>query len=395
VSFSAAVLVFLEKAVISRVHDLSADVLTVGTSNDLSLRVSHSGKDEIAYLGAAINGMLEALESSTGELRKIEARNAALLSAVPDMIVRVSRDGTLLDFRPAAEMPFRGISEGHIGMSLRRIHLDFPAVPAEAVEWAMGTAAASCPGEAPSVLDFSMEEDGKRRSLEARAVCGGENETVFFIRDVTAEKNLEEAQRKEIMLKEIHHRVKNNLQVISSLLDLQARASDNRHTAEVLRESRMRLHSMSIIHEKLYRSGDSSGIPVQEYVRDLVSNLRKSFAADPQAIGFRVNTEDLSLDMDVAVPCGLIINELVSNALKYAFPRGRKGEVRIGFQRGEAGRLVLEVGDDGVGLPPEVDVHSPSTLGLRIVNVLAGQLKGSLEASDDGGTTIRVSFPEP
>ncbi len=398
VSFSAAVLVFLEKAVISRVHDLSAGVLTIGTKNDLSLRVAHSGTDEIAYLGAAINGMLEALEKSTGKLRESEARNEALLSAVPDIILRISRDGALIDFRRTANAPLRRLSEEVRGRNIREIHGEFPSVPSEAVEWALNTAAASAPGDAPSIFEFRYEENGEPRWLEARAVCSGDNETVFFIRDVTAEKSLEEAQRKGIMLKEIHHRVKNNLQVISSLLDLQARASKDERTAAILQESRTRLHSMSLIHEKLYRSGDSSGIPVPEYVRDLIANLRKSFAVDPETVKLTVDTEDVSLDMDVAVPCGLIINELVSNALKYAFPDGKKGEVRIGFHRedrGEGRLLVLGVSDNGAGMPSEVDARAPSTLGLRIVNVLASQLKGVLKVKRNGGTALTVSFPEP
>ncbi len=395
VSFSAAVLIFLEKAVISRMHDLSADVLTIGTKNDLSLRVAHSGTDEIAYLGAAINGMLEALEKSTGELRESEARNEALLSAVPDIILRISRDGALIDFRRTANAPFRRLSDDVKGRNIREIHGGFPSVPSEAVEWALNTAAVSAPGDAPSIFEFRSKEDGAPRWLEARAVCSGDNETVFFIRDVTAEKSLEEAQRKGIMLKEIHHRVKNNLQVISSLLDLQARASKDERTAAVLRESRTRLHSMSLIHEKLYRSGDSSGIPVPEYVRDLIANLRKSFAVDSETVKLTVDAEDVSLDMDVAVPCGLIINELVSNALKYAFPRGRKGEVRIDFHRGEGRLFALRVSDNGVGMPPEVDARAPATLGLRIVNVLAGQLKGALEVERNGGTALTVTFPEP
>ncbi len=389
------VMLFLEKEFISRVHSLSAAVLTVGTSNAMSMRVSLSGTDEIAYLGAAINGMLDALERSTDELRRSEARNEALLAAVPDMIFRLAGDGTLIDFRWPARAPFRPLPKGVIGINLKNIPSVYPFIPPRIVERMLSAVSESAATGAPQVFEFQSMDEGTEHSFEARVVASGENESVIFIQEITAEKEAKEAQRKEILLKEIHHRVKNNLQVISSLLDLQARASNDARTIGLLRESQSRLRSMSLIHEKLYQAGDTMGISMDEYVSDLAIHLHNSFGAGSSSVKVEVDTRQIVLDMDVAVPCGLVINELASNALKYAFPEGRKGTVRIGLSWAEPEDIVLTVSDDGVGMPEGLDIRSPSTLGLRIVNILASQLRGKLELDRTGGTRFTLTFSKP
>jgi two-component system, sensor histidine kinase PdtaS len=194
-------------------------------------------------------------------------------------------------------------------------------------------------------------------------------------------------------LKEIHHRVKNNLQVISSMLALQANASADPGTRALLSESRDRVRSMALIHEKLYQTGDQRGISFSGYVRDLAAHLRHSYAGNSEAIALDIDIEEVSLDMDLSVPCGLILNELLSNALKYAFPDGRSGTVSIRMRRQESGELLLTVSDDGVGFPPGVDYRTPVTLGLRIVNILVSQIRGTLTMPPGPGSTFAISFP--
>ena len=209
-------------------------------------------------------------------------------------------------------------------------------------------------------------------------MASGEDEAIVLVRDVTAQKQAEEARRNAVLLKEIHHRVKNNLQVISSLLALQAGATSDVKTRALLAESRDRVRSMALIHEKLYQTADERGISFAGYVRDLATHLRHSYAGNSEAVVMGIDVEEISLDIDVSVPCGLIINELLSNALKYAFPDGRRGTIGINLRRSEDGVVTLTISDDGVGMPQDLDFRNPSTLGLRIVNILVEQIKGTL-----------------
>jgi two-component sensor histidine kinase len=195
-----------------------------------------------------------------------------------------------------------------------------------------------------------------------------------------------------VLLKEIHHRVKNNLQIISSLLNLQSDNIDLADPARTFRESQDRIRSMALIHEKLYRSGDVARIDFREYVESLTSGLYRSYFPGP---GVRIfaDVENVSLDIDLAVSCGLIINELVSNALKYAFPDGRAGKIHVSLA-GDGDSYTLTVSDDGVGLPPGLDFRDTPSLGLQLVNTLVGQLEGTIELDSAEGTRFKITFAE-
>jgi two-component sensor histidine kinase/PAS domain-containing protein len=199
-------------------------------------------------------------------------------------------------------------------------------------------------------------------------------------------------QEKEVLLKEIHHRVKNNLQIVSSLLSLQSENIDLLDPARTFRESQDRIRSMALVHEKLYRSGDVARIDFREYVESLTMGLYRSYFPGP---GVRIfaDIENVSLDIDLAVSCGLIINELVSNSLKYAFPDGRTGEIRVGMVR-DWRKFILTVSDSGAGLPPGLDFRNTSSLGLQLVNTLVGQLEGTIELDTARGTRFKITFAE-
>ncbi len=204
----------------------------------------------------------------------------------------------------------------------------------------------------------------------------------------------ESLEEKNVMLKEIHHRVKNNLQVISSLLNLQSAQIKDPGTLQLFRDSQNRVRSMALIHEKLYQSHDLARINFKNYVESLSSVLARSFAAETREVTFCLEIEQISLGIDQAVPCGLIINELVSNSLKHAFPGSRKGEVTIQFKIVEGQRLHLIVGDNGVGFPDTIDFQHTSSLGLQLVNSLVHQLEGSIEIRRTTGTEFRIDFCE-
>lgn len=199
---------------------------------------------------------------------------------------------------------------------------------------------------------------------------------------------------KEVLLKEIHHRVKNNMQVISSLLELQAQYLDDPQTIALFRESQSRIRSMALIHEQLYQSLHLDKIDFAKYIKDLATNLFQFFGNHSNAIELNLILAESSLNIETAIPCGLIVNELVSNSLKYAFFERMSGEIRIELFRDEVNKFHLIVSDNGIGLPNNFNIETAATLGIRLVRMLTRQLKGVLEIENDRGTRFKLVFSE-
>lgn len=205
----------------------------------------------------------------------------------------------------------------------------------------------------------------------------------------------ESLEEKNVLLKEIHHRVKNNLQVISSLLNLQSFQIKDPATVQLFRDSQNRVRSMALIHEKLYQSHDLARINFKNYIESLTNYLMRSYGAEAREVTFALEIEQISLGVDQAVPCGLIINELVSNSLKHAFPDNQKGEITIQFMKRADKQFHLIVRDNGVGFPKNIDFQKTASLGIQLVNSLVNQLEGSIELHGSGGTEFRIDFSEP
>lgn len=228
-----------------------------------------------------------------------------------------------------------------------------------------------------------------------------ENEFVGYIwqyRDITERKKTEKLieaslQEKETLLKEIHHRVKNNMQIVSSLLDHQTRYIKDKNVIDIFTESQNRIASMALVHEKLYQSKDLARIDFYDYINDLVANLFQSYMDNSSKITLNMNIENIQLDIDFAIPCGLIINELVTNSLKYAFPEGRTGEIMIAFRKIEDNMFELVIGDNGIGLPPDLDFRKTNSLGLHLVTILAeNQLHGEIILNRNVGMEFQIKF---
>jgi PAS domain S-box-containing protein len=234
------------------------------------------------------------------------------------------------------------------------------------------------------------------------AMIPGTKQSVASLLDITERKTAEEKLKaslveKELLLKEIHHRVKNNLQVVSSLLSLQSQSVTDKQTLDILQESQNRIRSMAMIHEKLYRSEDIAKINFTEYIRSLSANLIRSYEAVSGGVRLDLNVEDINLGLDAAIPCGLIINELVSNSLKHAFPAGCKsckGEINIQFLRIDDNKFMLSVSDNGIGISKDKDFRQTESLGLQLVRILTDQLGGTIELSRRFGTEFKIIFSE-
>lgn len=198
---------------------------------------------------------------------------------------------------------------------------------------------------------------------------------------------------KEVLLKEIHHRVKNNLQIIISILFLQAQKTTDPASVAVLNDSQSRIQSMALVHQKLYQSGDLASIDFDGYLNNLVSNLMTTYGVDPARIKHSVEVKNLPITINTAIPIGLLMNELVSNAFKYAFPGTRHGEVTIrGTEEGD--NLVFHVRDNGVGIPEGTDWEHLDSLGLNLVRMLTRQLKGTVVLSRTNGTEFILTIPK-
>jgi PAS domain S-box-containing protein len=230
----------------------------------------------------------------------------------------------------------------------------------------------------------------------------GENKLVGYIGsciDITSRKEAEQRlndslHEKEVLLQEVHHRVKNNMQVISSLFSLAASQQSNPVMAAMLKENQNRVQSMALVHEKFYRKADLAKVDFQDYLHDLVTHLFRSFGAVGK-VHYVLQTELVKLTVDYAIPCGLIANELLSNALKHAFPGGRAGTVTVQLKQLPEGKVQMVISDDGQGLPNEFDTKRGNTLGLQLVRTLTEQVGGQIEVLREPSTTFTITFPLP
>jgi len=227
-------------------------------------------------------------------------------------------------------------------------------------------------------------------------VCG----TVHITKDITKRKQAEQQieaslKEKEILLRELHHRVKNNMQVISSLLRLQSGTLDNNKAIVIFEECQNRVRSMALIHEKFYRSKDLTNIDFKVYVKELTQNLIQSYGISPGKITVDINIKDISLGIDTAIPCGLLINELISNCLKHAFPEKIQGQIKVSLQPVGKNQIELVISDNGVGISDKLDFRKTESLGLQLVNTLVkDQLDGQIELDKSAGTKFKITFKE-
>jgi PAS domain S-box-containing protein len=331
-----------------------------------------------------------------------ELRYKTVFNMAPDMFVIYDPDGVILDQNEGAFEVFGIPKEEAVyktGMMTTLCEADkarFPQVREQTLkhgEWRGEFRAVRDLGRGPEFIDFD--------SHVKVADLGEEKIVICIARDVTERKKMEEQIRqalreKETLLREIHHRVKNNMQIISTLLKLQMGNTADEQTRAMFRESQNRILSMAMIHEKLYQSEGLHRIDLKDYIIDLVREVFTSFGDLSAGVNLKTEIDEIALGLDTAIPCGLIIIELLSNALKYAFPPDHgEGEIFIGLRCEDQGWFGLTISDNGVGLPADVEIDRLKSLGLRLVSDLARyQLDGEMRVSREKGTRVYVKFKE-
>jgi len=356
----------------------------------------------LTSVGFVVEAILVARAMQKYELFSLSPSDAAasLIATLADAVFLVDPEGkiamvnqatlNLLGYRQGSELtgrPFESI------LGRRDIPADLGQIRFEEI----AKAGSMSDVEVTFITRDSQELPVSLSASVVQDEAGTDQGIVYVGRDLTERKRTEEQiraslQEKEILLKEIHHRVKNNLQIISSLLRLQSRDTQDEAALGALNESRNRVHSMAIIHETLYRSEGLARVDLATYTQKLVDYLLRSYNFSAQTIRTKIDIADVSLDMDAAICCGLIINELVSNSLKHAFPAGQGGEINIALHLHSDQQLILTVGDDGAGLPADIGLDQAESLGLQLVNMLVQQLQGTLELDCSQGTQFRITF---
>ncbi|MBM4241970.1 MAG: PAS domain S-box protein [Euryarchaeota archaeon] len=330
-------------------------------------------------------------------LRESEEEFRTLVQAAPLAIIALDLRGNVNIWNPAAEQIFGWRERDVFGHPL-------PTVPADGLPRFQEFLKRLL--KEKKVLDketYAQKRDGSfiDISISAAAIYdaqGNVKGTLAVIADITDRKRTQDQikaslEEKEVLLREIHHRVKNNLQIIYSLLSLQSAYIKDKYDLGIFKESQNRVKSMAMIHEKLYQSEDFARIKFADYIRSLVSELFASYGVGPN-IKINIKVEDILFDITSAIPCGLIINEILTNSIKHAFPEGIEGRIFIDLHSDDKGKFTLIMGDNGVGLPEDLDFRNTDTLGFQLVNNLVKQLDGTIQLDRKGGTTFKIEFRE-
>jgi PAS domain S-box-containing protein len=355
----------------------------------LDTRVAIHSRDEIGKLGEAFNRMTAGLQTTTVARDYVDN----IIHSMHEILIVTDPQLNIRRVNRAAVRRLGFAEDALVGRPLAEIL-------GEPVDWADDLAA---PGAQMLEARERLLPTGSRQPLPVwftasalRQADGELQGLVCVATDISERKAAEQQLRnslheKEVLLKEVHHRVKNNLQVISSLLNLQTRQTEHSEAVRALRDSQSRIHSMALIHEQLYRSDNLANIDFAEYVRQLTAQVCRSLGAAARNVSVRVEVDPTPLSLDQAVPCGMIINELFTNAMEHAFPQGGGGEIAVSF-RDRNGRRELTVSDNGVGLNTTNDNESSESLGLKVVQALCVQLGGELRLEHDHGTQCTILF---
>jgi PAS domain S-box-containing protein len=397
--------------------DLTEILSSSGEVRDLEFSLTGPGGERwFAYSSRALRdppfqgGQLDTFHDITERkraeraLKERERRLSAIFEAAHNIAFVTTnlagKESIILDFSPGAELIFGYWKDEVVGGKVSLLHLPEEVERLPEIHRKMRRREVEFSGEITLVRKNGEQFPALLTIYPLRDDSGAVSAALSVSIDITILKRAEAQIRaslleKENLLREIHHRVKNNMQVVSALLVLQSKKTKDRKILDMFRDSEHRIKTMALIHEKLYQSRSFGTIDLTEYLTRLIQYLFRSYEERSAGVTLDMDVRDISLDIDTALPCSLIINELVSNSLKYAFPDGQGGKIGIRVTKDEGSVYTMEIRDNGVGLPLDLDLERTETLGLRLVYGLAvNQLGGSIETGTGRGTSFIIRFPE-
>lgn len=369
--------------------------------------------DEVTFSREYTRRVGAKLEKKERALQESEEKYRLLYENSMDALLFTSPDGSVQAANPAACAMFQRTEEEIIKIGRDGVIDSTDPRFSAALEERART------GRFKGELTF-LRKDGTRFPGEISSSIftdrNGQKRSSMIIRDITERKKAEEQLKrfseelekqvtertgqlnkslheKEILIKEVHHRVKNNMQIITSLLNLQSRSIDDPVVLRLIQESQSRIKAMSLVHERLYKSGDISSIDLKDYIQFLARELFSFYGVKSQLVRFTINAPAINVNIDTAIPLGLMVNELISNAIKYAFPDNKRGEIVIEIAKDKK-NISLIVRDNGVGIPADFDWHNAKSLGIRLVNSLVEQLQGTIELDRTVGTAFTIVVKE-
>jgi PAS domain S-box-containing protein len=394
--FVILALYVLDKNLLNRLDKLMAEIVDIGKKGDIKRRVTVSGDDELGDLASTINSSLFSLQKFEKDLETSEKKYRNIFENTGTAMLIAEDDLTISLVNKTFENML-GLKKSDI-VGNNWIDLIVPEQRAEVQKHHIFPSEDSTSQMNLKTYDVEIRinEESKYFFATFDFIPGTQKSLISLI-DITDRKIAEtllksSLKEKELLLREIHHRVKNSLQIVASLLSLQASEFNDPIVKESYSESENRIHSIALVHEILYNSTDISEISIREYIEALIENILYSYDVDTQKITLDMDVEDQDLAIETSIPLGLIINELVSNSIKHAFKDGT-GKIELKLTK-LGDEYELKLGDNGVGLPEDFDIVTTTTLGIILVNELVNQLDGSIEVIVNQGTQFIIHFKE-
>jgi len=389
---------YLDKNVLYRLDQITSSIISIGKKNDLSARVPVLGNDELSDLSLSVNKTLQSLQESINDLKKSEERYKAIFENTGTAMIIIG-ENMVIKLANSEFEHVTGFSKDEI--ENKKNLMDF--VLKESLNNIREHQNFNEFRKKNQITNYEIKLKGNSGEIidfyTTFGFIPGTQNALMSLIDITEHKKAEDQikaslKEKVILLREIHHRVKNNLQIISTLLALQSDDIEDEIIIENYRESENRIQSMALIHEKMYQSDDLSSIDFNSYITSLIDDLVHSYGFNSDNIETEIDVGHHTLNIETAIPLGLIINELLSNSLKYAFKNQKTGEISVKLAYLHNKLFKLDIKDNGAGFPADIDFKKTKSLGLQLVNSLVEQLDGSIKLIKDTGTHFEIIFKE-